>query len=594
MARPSKTKPFAIYEDAGIPTPPADSTHQPSFDEALKSRAPNVSDDDVFDDHEKDEHNETFNESSVLDDIEEALGANIEPTDDEERRESAVTSTSISSLPESSSETDQERSRPMHKPYTPPMIRPSFRRPQSVQRMQMTSPLPFERSPRRSVHSQSRYGTPRSKRSSIKGSPRPRKYQEEEYVEPEKKEYPLVLLHVTLLPVELRWSMETMQEILPQKTLDNLQVLRSKVTETILQRGILIPHPREEYELLEERLLEALELRKERITKCGHFRSRDSVSSTSSDEGSIQSQDSGVGSSVESDEDLCETCKHHFKTSRTVHGSGRSKWNIRVFAANGLMRASAWVAAWSEMERVDVEIMPWISEDLRRQLDARGEEEDDVDKDLEIELPERMPEAPSLSPDPPALPLQPVITAAFEEGQEPQSPDGELPEVYRAKDVPLSLLLRNYIYLLAQDRKNIVIIGLAALAMFLTLRAALVPPHVDISPLPPMLETAIADTLAADVGRSTARADIEELMELSADEVDMAIAGEPVPDMAAPEPTHLKHMEEAETLEDEDKTASQTPAIPSSNEVIEDTCGNLAAATRLFQGAGLEVCHQER
>ena len=145
-----------------------------------------------------------------------------------------------------------------------------------------------------------------------------------------------------------------MQEVLPQRTLDNLQLLRSKVTETVLQRGILIPHPREEYELLEERLLEALELRKERVTKCGHFRSRDSMSSTSSGESSVRSDDSGVGSSIESDGELCSTCQHHLKTARTVTGKGGSRWNIRVFAANGLMRASAWSAAWGEMERVDV------------------------------------------------------------------------------------------------------------------------------------------------------------------------------------------------------------------------------------------------
>lgn len=300
----------------------------------------------------------------------------------------------------------------------------------------------------------------------------------------EKKEYPLVLLHVSLLPVELRWSMEAMQEVLPQSTLDNLQRLRSKVSETILQRGILIPHPREEYELLEERLLEALELRKERVTKCGHFRARDSTSSASSEEGSLNS-DSGVGSSVESDGDLCMTCKHHLKTVRPIAGFGGSRWNIRVFAANGLMRASAWTAAWSEMERVDVEILPWIEEDLRRQLDAKMEQED-VDKSLDVGLPETWCN-PVLDPEQAAFP--PATTTESRQAVECESPDSALPQVYRAKDVPLSLLLRNYIFLLAKDRRNIAIFALAILAMWLSLRAALVSPTLEISSLPPVCES---------------------------------------------------------------------------------------------------------
>ena len=107
MARPSKIKPFAVYI-------PAKNSEQPSFDDTLRSQAHSFQDDDVFDIEEEDCN---AGKETVLDVVDKTV--NIQPTDTEPedvRRESAVTSTSISSLPESSFETDQERSLPMHKP----------------------------------------------------------------------------------------------------------------------------------------------------------------------------------------------------------------------------------------------------------------------------------------------------------------------------------------------------------------------------------------------------------------------------------------------------------------------------------------------
>src|SRR6201999_4293007 len=112
----------------------------------------------------------------------------------------------------------------------------------------------------------------------------------------------------------------------------------------------------EEYEMLEERLLEALELRGARVTKCGHFRPRSSDGSSSLSSEEERGSDSGVGSSVDSSgEEVCATCGHCVKTATS---DVDKTWTIKVFAANGLMRSSAWAAAWSEMERVDVEILP--------------------------------------------------------------------------------------------------------------------------------------------------------------------------------------------------------------------------------------------
>ncbi|KXT05423.1 hypothetical protein AC578_11010 [Pseudocercospora eumusae] len=490
MARPTKAQQFAIYEDADAAAAAADSgipTPDPEESDMTKK--------DLSQEHHFGTLAVQLGPSSLADqgtdDVDSTYIVEQHGDADDERRQSAFTSTSISSLPESGFETDYERGT-MHGPYTPPSMRPTFRRPESVRRMQMSSPTPSERNLRRSVLSPPRARTPRSTRSSVKGSSRPKRLQEE-VSEEEKKDYPLVLLHISLLPVELRWSYESMRDILPANILEHLQLLRSKASETIIQRGILIPHPREEYELLEERLLEALELKKERITRCGHFRARDSTSSTSS-------ADSGVGSSLEaSDSDVCETCHHHLRTVNSVVSTGGRKWSIKVFAANGLMKAAAWSAGWSEMERVDVEILPWISEDLRRRLDARREEEDAerrlqeedeeariravVEEQVRIVHEEQKWSAPKerrMIQHYPSTAQQVPVDLPVASDPQSQPGSNDLPQVYRPKDIPLSLLLKNYIFLLAQDKRNIALFALSALAFWLGLRAAVVSNNLEV------------------------------------------------------------------------------------------------------------------
>lgn len=518
MARKSPS--FAIYEDEGIAI--HDFTESLLDETDLKS--PDVSGITIeVDEAEDEDDQEAQSEDDGAAHCDRHLGDSEDSNDaDDERRESAVTTASISTLPESAYETDHDLVIPMHKPYTPPIMRPQFRRAESIRRMQMTSPPPFgSRSPRQSVlrHSRARSGTPRSVRSvDAKGSPRVRRQRSGEteiQQEEEQKHYPLVLLHVTLLPVSLRWSVESMQELVPAHTMENLQLVRSKVSETVLQRGVLIPHPREEYELLEERLLEALELRDERITKCGHFFKRDSTGSTSSD----SDHDSGVGSTSDSsDSSTCATCKSHVKTLRSPAGSGKSKWTIRVFAANGLMRSAAWSAAWSEMESVDVEILPWISDDIRRKLDERREEEEVEERERQEEEAERIKEIVEeqvqlayeqrmaaqeqqrqaddterrakvrkeelegremvLRSTEPASPLPTPI-----EETPAQSKGNEVPDIYRPSQIPLSILVRNYLYLLAQDRRNVVIFFLVVVSAFFLIRPRPVGLTTDLSPI---------------------------------------------------------------------------------------------------------------
>lgn len=478
MARPSKAHPFTIYEDAGIPTPESE------YGRRLGENA-TPGDDDVFVEEGPLERGEWHDEEipDGVDGDEEGEG---------DRRQSAMTRTSISSLPESTYQTE--------KPYTPPVIRPSFMRPESVRRMQMSSPPPY-RSPRQSVlrHSRSRTGTPQSVRSAqARGSPRPRRHVSEESAESEQEEtkhHPLVLLHVTLLPVVLPWSGEALQELLPGSVLESLQLLRSKVSALVAERGLLIPHPREEYELLEDRLLEALELQEERITKCGHFRpDRHSVGSSAS---LAEESDSGLGSSVESfapDGEVCGTCHHKIHTQGSGIGKGKRKWSIKVYAANGLMRAPAWAAAWNEMESVDVEILPWVDDETRKLLDARMER-DMAEQDRRVHEAEaeamRMRPVAAASPSP-TLARQPKRQEMYDRTPEqsraigttrdtrpkipertstsPKTAADDLPQIYKPSQIPLSVLLKNYIFLLAQDWRNVVIFFLALLAVWFGMR----------------------------------------------------------------------------------------------------------------------------
>ncbi|KAL2426767.1 hypothetical protein ABEF95_000286 [Exophiala dermatitidis] len=182
-------------------------------------------------------------------------------------------------------------------------------------------------------------------------------------------EFPLVLLHCTLLPPTLLPQSTTdedflIAEFLPEVYRKRFETLRDKlvVDVEVRTRGILIPHPKEDYELLEERLLESLELEKPRIRHSHYFNA------------DADNTDSGFESGSLTGDDGDERCPHstcpdcgQFVAAAEIN----PRWDIKVFAANGLMRAGAWAAAWQEMEKVDVEIRVWLPGDLRRELEAK-------------------------------------------------------------------------------------------------------------------------------------------------------------------------------------------------------------------------------
>ncbi|KAI1910072.1 hypothetical protein LOZ12_004745 [Ophidiomyces ophidiicola] len=193
-----------------------------------------------------------------------------------------------------------------------------------------------------------------------------------------KRDYPLVLLHCTLLPPSLLLptrmgtpNSELLQEVLPDIYWRRWKLLEDKVSASgvLRDRGVLISHPQEVYDLLEERLLESLELIRPRLAY-GHFLGvedgTDSYTKEHKDESGCTVIDSGDGAK-------CDDCgRHIINTSE----SEERKWEVRIYAANGLMRAGAWAAAWRDMEKVDVEVGLWLPSDIRRELERRMAEED--------------------------------------------------------------------------------------------------------------------------------------------------------------------------------------------------------------------------
>lgn len=404
----------------------------------------------------------------------------------------------ISILSESKYEPSTERQL-SSSPYTPFKIRSPFRNPSSVRAMQMdTTPPSYltSASQRYSFNTPSCNGTPRSTRSHHSAMRSPSKTSPTKKA---KREYPLVLLHVTLLPIPVTYSPAVMQGVLPGYILENWKLLQEKATDTVLDRGILILHPKEDYDLLEERLLESLELKLPRILKCGHFHldPEEEADVAGSDADDMDSDD---------DADMCDDCGRRIRDGRFGSGTGSRRWDIKLYAANGLMRSGAWAAAWREMERVDVEILPWMDDDMRRELELRREEEErQIPEPAPEDVFHNRPKAPSTMDDARMREIygedvQPYIDGLHDENPLPTSaeyqPYPATPRPQRQQhqpDIPLQTLLRNYIYLAAQDRRNLALFLLSILVLFLSLASfSRAVPH-DVGPSRHLMSTPDAD-----------------------------------------------------------------------------------------------------
>jgi hypothetical protein len=410
--------------------------------------------------------------------------------DDPKRRISNITATSVSSFPDSAWPSDSDVPGPFYSNAKP---RPAYHL-GSLRR----SPLPERLSPsslRPPKHTSHRPGSRDEHR-------RPRSRGEDVTRQENLQETPapLILLHITVLPPRVPWNRAVLDATLSPELKRQFGVLRAATSGLVAQRGILIAHPREEFELLEESVLEALDLLPERIGYDGQYRPR-TPNTLMEDE---------VDDAEDTETPICETCQR-------VHVG--DAWYTRVYAANGLMRAGAWGACWSEMERVDVEVRPCISEHICRRLDEMQLAEDTTNERAshcppaqslpEIQLAE-IPEQESQTR--PMAPTQdtPTVITEIQHTSDIQSKptksrpvsmlDNDLPPIYQPKDVPLRLLLRNYFYLVLRDRRNVAIFFLVLALLASTSYAMLTSQKsitrtlsvskavvVDESPMPPVI-----------------------------------------------------------------------------------------------------------
>lgn len=301
-----------------------------------------------------------------------------------------------------------------------------------------------------------------------------------------KKEFPLVLLHCNLLPPSLPVpngigfpSQKLLREILPPQYWRRWRLLEEKVGSGVLRdRGVLISHPQDMYDLLEERLLESLELQRPRLHK-GHFLGHEETDSEKEDS---SSKESGT------DDEQCEQCPDCGR--RVIRGTHSDrKWELKVFAANGLMRAGAWAAAWKEMEKVDVEVGLWLPPEVRTELEKRLLEEEQSVLGDGLYTPEnesengRRKSSMSFYSEAARDFVQEPKDQGVEQQQRPE-PDTSTHNQRPLQEVDLPTLLINYVRVLASDRRNIAIsilsIGVVLFAIGNTGR----PPSSDLRPFP--------------------------------------------------------------------------------------------------------------
>ncbi|OBT84163.1 hypothetical protein VE02_07545 [Pseudogymnoascus sp. 03VT05] len=269
-----------------------------------------------------------------------------------------------------------------HTPHTPGKVlnRPPFRTPSSVRAMQMSSPTPsvFSGSPtsRKRVNS-SRISTPNRLQSSLTKHRTPTKFKA-------KEEHPLVLLHVNVLP--LHWQHAQIMDTAPPDVLskdlvavrESWKLLQDKLGDTVFERGVLLPHPQDSYETLEERLCAALELPmrpRAKILACGHYVGPSTSFSDSELSASDSSDSEDLDLEVSTKSLWCDICCRDVRFGKYDSMPGRQKksFKVKLFASNGLMGAGAWAACWREMERVDVEITPWVEAAAAKEINELTE-----------------------------------------------------------------------------------------------------------------------------------------------------------------------------------------------------------------------------
>lgn len=372
-----------------------------------------------------------------------------------------------------------------------------------------------------------------------------------------KKEFPLVLLHCNLLAPSLPvagaaepQNQKIVEEVLPTPYWKRWRRLQDKVGSGVLRdRGVLISHPEDLYDVLEERLLESLELQRSRLHQ-GHFLGHEDSGPGSEGELSDRGESETDGEQGEE----CPDCGGRVLR----HSDSNRKWEIKVFAANGLMRAGAWAAAWKEMEKVDVEVGLWLPSDVRRALEKRLAEEGAANA---VSQPSPVIDQTAMfGIDPRRLSVQTHGRAVSDAGSlqagmrsSKSLADSEVTAQgdrhgEKQNEIALQTLVINYLRVLASDRRNVALVVMSVLVVFLAIgsRPQQLPSQSLMHPFP-------SDMAEPSPSRTLSTATSSFLMDLPSSAVEESL------------PTHTVAVPSAT----ESIIPSSTEELPSSFNVVE-------------------------
>ncbi|CAH0032794.1 unnamed protein product [Clonostachys rhizophaga] len=302
--------------------------------------------------------------------------------------------------------------------------RPPFRSPSSVRALQMSSPPPSvigspRSSKRTPLPTVSRLGSPMS---GMQYSPKktPPRFK--------RNTPPLVLLHVTLLPLQWPWG-HVLENAHPddlsqgaKNVRDTWRQLQDRMGDTTCERGILLPHPQEDFEILEERLLEALELplrRRARILECGHYLGPSNEMTLEEESDTEDEYPESLrhlrSAALERQTHWCGTCQSEIRYDAL--GPGKV-FRIKIYASNGLMKAGAWEACWKEMERVDVELEPIVEPAVQDEISRHA-----LEQEKAMELHQADEEGGELPEDPNASFLEQESSVIYNAPSSPPPPE---------------------------------------------------------------------------------------------------------------------------------------------------------------------------
>jgi hypothetical protein len=282
----------------------------------------------------------------------------------------------------------------------------------------------------------------------------------------------------------------------------------------------------------------------------------------------------------------CDICGRDVRIEGIADGTGEQRFRIKIYASNGLMRAGAWAAAWREMERVDVEIEPFVEGGLAVELehmaasavhvsqvehdDGFEDEEEDIEH-VHERSPEQQPEI--LTPEDNKMRRRLMEEERIREIYGPDTPFTPCPparhtatqrnssrSIEQADSLPDLLIAAFKVAM--RDKKNVAICLLSVLVLMLALRPGsnLNSPSMSVHAIPEITTSAkqaVEDTVIPAVAEASVK--VSKVMRESATENPVieveTVKSQSIQKPIQEEPDHL------DTLVDSPKQILPTPEV---------------------------------